>query len=93
MNPDIEATKKDIDTYGALAALHNTAPGQTLIDTLTKDVGASIDVIISQYAIIPEIELRTAAATLAIKLTLLRAINRAPQNYADAAEYLKTLTA
>lgn len=91
MNPEKEAVQKDIDTYGALAALANTEGGQHLVKTYQEDLRAIVATVTAGYATLPETQLRAELARAGVILNTLNAIHRAPQNYADATEYAKSL--
>jgi paraquat-inducible protein B len=89
---DKEVVQQDIQKYGALAALYNTEGGQVLIKTLNEDVLNLVDTIAFQYATLSETELRAKCAAIGLNLSMLRAMNRSNKNYADAVDFMATLT-
>jgi hypothetical protein len=74
----IKEVEGDLKTYASLQSVANSDGGKLLIKGLKKDVLSAIDLLIGSYKTAPEIELRTACASLRERITLLRALNRAP---------------
>jgi len=89
---EIESTQVDINKYGALASVGATEGGQELLKSLTEEIRTAVDNLANNYTSMPESEMRALGAKLSVCLGLVRALNRAADNYADATSYLKTLT-
>ena len=86
-----EEVKKDIKKYTSIENVAKTEGGAILIDSLQKDVVATIDELCGKYKTATHVELIASCARLGERLALLRSINRAPKNKKMAREALEFL--
>ena len=88
--PQVKVVKDDIGEYKAIAAIANQEGGKLLIDKLKKEILDGVDTIMD-LAKGSEIDLRCAVVKLKANVTLLRVLNRAPENARLAEEELSKL--
>ena len=72
--------EKDLEVYSKLDALKDSEGGQILINSLYKDLSASLNVLISKYKTATHIELIALAAKFEANFNLLKTLLRARKN-------------
>lgn len=81
--------KEDLKKYKALEAVANSDGGQILLETLVADIEYSIDILVSDYKTLPDIELRSTCANLATNLAIFKALTNSSKNKKFALSELK----
>lgn len=84
-----KSIKEDIKKYSAIDAIKSSKGGQVLIESLQKDIVATVDNIAANYQSLTHIELIALSARLSEKLTILRVLDRSKSNKKLALEALK----
>jgi hypothetical protein len=90
---ETEQVARDADAYAAVFALSTSEGGRILIESLRRDITASIDKLAAGYANLTEPVLRAECANLNVQLNVLRTLTRSKDNLDGALAVLDELIA
>ena len=92
LSDEAQVIGQDVETYTALYAVSTSKGGRKLIEALEADIETAIDKLASRYHDLPEQELRTLCADLAVRRGMLQSMHNARDNMEGAKDELDQLT-
>lgn len=88
---DVQDVAADIDLYAALAGVASSEGGKALVGALSREIASTVQEIAGGYKTLPEMELRSLGAKLAVRLIMVQSLKRARTNLDLAEDWLEGL--